>query len=131
MKKVSAAGFTLVELLVTIALIGIVAGGISDLFISINNLQQQSTYIDTATRAAQREVESLRNENYASLTPGQNIDFTSSLPTSLPSDRAGTVAVSQPADDLRRVDVTVTYTFDNATRTVTLSSLIGVIGITQ
>ncbi|HVX47844.1 MAG TPA: type II secretion system protein [Candidatus Saccharimonadales bacterium] len=125
------AGFTIVELLVTLAIIGITAGSLTSMFISIRNVQQQTLYADSATRAAQREIESLRNDNYASLTPGQNIDFTSQLTSDLPPGSSGTVVVSQPATDLRRVDVTVTYKSDGNQHNTTLSSLIGVIGITQ
>lgn len=124
-------GFTIVELLVTIAIIGITAGSLASLFISIRNIQQQTVYADSATRAAQREIESLRNDNYSALTPGQTIDFTSQLPNSLPPGSSGTVQVSQPSTDLRRVDVTVTYKSDGNQHDTTLSSLIGVIGITQ
>ncbi len=126
-----APGFTIVELLVTIAVIGIAIASLTSLFISIRNIQQQTIYADTATRAAQREIETLRNDNYASLTPGQSIDFTSQLPGSLPRGSSGSVQVSQPATDLRRVDVTVTYKAEGKQQNVTLSSLIGVIGITQ
>jgi prepilin-type N-terminal cleavage/methylation domain-containing protein len=124
------AGFTIVELLVTIAIVGITTASLSSIFISIRNIQQQTAYVDAATRAAQREIETLRNDNYASLTPGQTIDFTSQLPSSL-LHASGTVQVSQPAADLRRVDVTVSYASSGAQRSITLSSLIGVIGITQ
>lgn len=124
------AGFTIVELLVTIAIVGITTASLSSIFISIQNVQQQTGYVDTATRAAQREIETLRNDNYASLTPGQTIDFTNQLPSNLPH-ASGTVQVSQPATDLRRVDVTVSYTGNGAQRNIILSSLIGVIGITQ
>jgi prepilin-type N-terminal cleavage/methylation domain-containing protein len=124
------AGFTIVELLVTIAIVGIVTASLSSIFISIRHIQQQTGYVDTATRAAQREIETLRNDNYASLTPGQSINFTSQLPSSLPH-ASGNVQVSQPATDLRRVDVTVSYTSDGSQRSIVLSSLIGVIGITQ
>jgi prepilin-type N-terminal cleavage/methylation domain-containing protein len=124
------AGFTIVELLVTIAIVGITTASLSSLFISIQNVQKQSTYVDTATRAAQREIETLRNDNYSSLTPGQSLDFTSQLPGVLPH-ASGTVQVNQSGTDLRRVDVTVNYTANSKQRSVTLSSLIGVIGITQ
>lgn len=125
------AGFTIVELLVAIAIIGITVGSLTSMFISIRNVQQQTVYADTATRAAQREIETLRNDNYSSLTPGQTIDFTSQLPSDMPPGSSGSVKVSQPATDLRRVDVTVTYKSDGNQRNITLSSLIGVIGITQ
>ena len=124
------AGFTIVELLVTIAIVGITTASLSSLFISIQNVQKQTTYVDTATRAAQREIETLRNDNYSSLTPGQSDDFTSQLPSAL-QHASGSVQVSQPSTDLRRVDVTVSYAANGSQHKVMLSSLIGVIGITQ
>ena len=124
-------GFTIVELLVTIAIVGITTASLSSMFISIQSVQRKTTYVDTATRAAQREIETLRNDNYSYLTPGQTINFTNSLPSTLPGNKTGTVQVSQPTTDLRRVDVTVTYSENGTSRSVTLSSLIGVIGITQ
>jgi len=73
----------------------------------------------------------LRNSNYNSLTIGQNINFSSSLPTMLPGPRTGTVVVTQPMSGLVRVDVTVAYSDHGISRQVELSSLIGVIGISQ
>jgi len=125
------AGFTIVELVVTIAVVGVATAGLSSLFVSTQAIQRKTTYVDTATRAAQREIEDLRNDNYSSLTPGQTIDFTAQLPATLPRGSTGTVQVSQPATDLRRVDVTVSFTSGGSQRNITLSSLIGVIGITQ
>lgn len=124
-------GFTLVELLVTILVIGIVFTGLSTLFITIQRAQVQTSYLDSATKAAQRQVESLRNDNYNNLTPGQNIDFSDKLPSTLPQGSTGTVVVSEPTSGLRRVDVTVRYIYNGTPRDVELSSYIGVIGITQ
>ncbi len=130
MIKKSSEGFTLVELLVTIIVIGVVFTGLSSIFISIQRAQISTSYLESATRAAQKEIESLRNSNYNSLTAGQNINFTSTLPDNLPAGSTGSVNISEPTPGLKRVDVTVTYTYGK-TRTVTLSSLIGVIGIVQ
>jgi len=124
-------GFTLVELLVTIAIIGLASIGIASLYYAIQSSQLQSRYVDAATRAAQREVEMLRNSSYNNLTEGQVIDFTSELPASLPSNRSGSVAVSEPAPGLKRVDVTVSYGSGAQAKQVQLSSLIGVIGLSQ
>jgi prepilin-type N-terminal cleavage/methylation domain-containing protein len=129
--KRSDGGFTIVELLVTIVILGLSVVAVSSTFMVIQNLQKRTYYVDAATRAAQREIETLRNSNYGSLTPGQTIDFTSDLPAGLPPDSSGTVAVTQPVADLRRVDVTVQYKSEGEQKSVTLSSLIGVIGITQ
>lgn len=124
------AGFTLVEILVVIAMLGVATASITSVFISIRNIQLQTAYYDSANRAAAREIESLRNDSYVSLTAGQTIDFTSDLPSLLPN-RTGQAVISSPSDGIRRVDATVTYRAQGKTRTLTLSSLIGEIGITQ
>ena len=122
-------GFTIVELTVTIIFLGFVVLGVSSLYLSIANIQRQSQYTEIANRAAQAEVESLRNSTYNQLTAGQNIDFSSQL-SGLPSP-TGTVVVTEPQTGLKRVDVTVSYNAGSQQHNVTLSSLIGVIGITQ
>lgn len=124
-------GFTLVELVATIAVLGIVSLGIANMFYSIQFVQKESNYLDRATRAAQSEVELLRNNSYNSLTAGQTIDFSSSLPSSLPNGSTGTVNVSEPSPGLKRVDVTVSYYDGGKQQSVKLSSLIGVIGLSQ
>ncbi len=124
-------GFTLTEIVVTLVVMGVIMGGLGTLFIGVQRIQAQATYTEVANRAAQRQVESLRNGNYNNLTNGQTITFTDELPDTLPSGATGTVAVSEPIAGLKKVDVTVAYTYAGATRNITLSSLIGVLGITQ
>ncbi len=123
-------GFTLPELLVTIVVIGIVFMGLSSIFISIQRMQVKTAYLESATRSAQREIESLRNINYNNLTAGQNIDFSDQL-VDLPTGSTGNVTVTEPSQGLKRVDVTVTYSYEGQAKNVNLSSLIGVIGIAQ
>lgn len=125
------AGFTLVELIVTVVVLGIVISSLGGLYYIMQQASIRSQRLDLATRAARTEIEQLRNSGYSSLTPGSSIDFTSSLPASLPKDRNGTVTVSQPADDLRRVDVQITYTDNGTPQKIILSSNIGIIGIRQ
>lgn len=124
-------GFTLVELLITIVVLGIVATTISSLFLTIQQTQRRTNFAETANRAGIRQIESLRNQNYNSLTPGETINFTDELPSTLPNDRTGIIEISEPIPGLRRVDTTITYTFGGSEQTIRLSSLIGVIGITQ
>lgn len=123
-------GFTMVELLVTIVVIGIVFTGVSSIFISIQRIQVKTNYLESATKSAQKEIESLRNRNYNNLTAGQSIDFSDEL-VGLPSNSTGTVAITEPTQGIKRVDVTVSYNYEGQSKNVVLSSLIGVIGIVQ
>ncbi len=123
-------GFTMVELLVTIVVIGIVFTGVSSIFISIQRIQVKTNYLESATKSAQKEIESLRNRNYNNLIAGQSIDFSDEL-VGLPNNSTGTVAITEPTPGFKRVDVTVSYNYEGQSKNVILSSLIGVIGIVQ
>jgi prepilin-type N-terminal cleavage/methylation domain-containing protein len=124
------AGFTLIELLVSLTLIGIVITGVTTLFTSIQSVQRRTAYMETATREAQRQMESLRNNNYNNLAVGQTIDFTNQLPSTLRGP-SGTVTVSEPSPGLKRVDINVSYYEGDQQQQVNLSSLVGILGITQ
>ena len=129
--SVNSSGFTLVELLVTIIVLGIVISSLGGLYYLMEITGVQGQHYDIAVRAARTEIEDLRNNGYNSLTPGSSINFTASLPSALPIDKTGTVVVSEPLPGLRRVDVTIAYSDYGKQQTVILSSDIGVIGIGQ
>lgn len=124
-------GFTIIELVVTITVTGLVVLAITGLFIGIEKTQYSALLLESATRAGEQEIESLRNNSYSTLLPGSTIDFASTLPSVLPAPRTAVVSVSQPTDGLRRLDVNITYTNRGQTKQVKLSSLIGQIGIGQ
>lgn len=123
-------GFTLVEILVSILVIGIVVTTVVSLFSSIQLTQRQATSMESATRSAQREMESLRNNNYSNLTDGEVSDFSDSLPKTLNKGK-GTVIVSEPNPGLKRVDIVVEYYEQDKKQEVKVSSLVGILGITQ
>ena len=124
-------GFTLVEIMVTLVVTGFMAASLTTLFLGIQRIQAQASYVESANRAAQREVESLRNATYNGLTVGQNIDFSANLTDNMPVGATGTVVVTEPITGIKRVDVTVSYKYGGNTRNITLSSLIGVLGVTK
>lgn len=124
-------GFTIVEVMVAIVFLGFVVIGITQLYLSIERIQQKTAWLQIASHAAQAEIEALRNDNYNSLSDGQTIDFTSQLPGTLPSPRSATVAVSEPQSGLKKVDITISYSDHGVAQNVKATSLIGVIGISQ
>lgn len=129
MKKQS--GFTIVELLVAIVVVGLMVVGVTSLFITIQTTQRKTRLLETATRAGEKKIEELRNINYNSLETGSTIDFENELPESLPEPRDATVAVTEPTPGVKRVDLTITYRDGGNDKEVKLSSMIGVIGIGQ
>jgi prepilin-type N-terminal cleavage/methylation domain-containing protein len=131
MTRSDESGFTLVELIMATVIFGLFIIGIVNLYITIEVTQRKSYHLEMATRAGEKQIESLRNAQYGNLTPGTTLNFNSSLPTELPEPRTGTVAISEPEIGLRRVDVTITYQDGSATKTIKQSSLIGIIGIGQ
>lgn len=131
MNKRSQAGFTLVELIAAATIMGLMVIGIANLYIAIEVAQRKSYHLEIASRAGEREIESLRNLQYSNLVPDTTLDFTSELPTELPAPRSGTVDVSEPEIGLRRVDITISYKDGGGTKTIKQSSLIGILGIGQ
>lgn len=123
-------GFTLVEIVVSILVIGVIVAFIVSLFSSIQLIQQQTSSMESATRAAQREMESLRNNNYSNLESGQTRDFTDKLPSNLNKGK-GTVTIGEPDPGLKRVDIIVEYYEKDKKQEVKVSSLVGILGITQ
>lgn len=124
-------GFTLIELIVACVITGLLIVAISTLYAGIQDTQRSTGYLEAATRAAQREVEVLRNNNYNGLTAGVPIDFSSDLPSTLPAHSTGSVAVTDVGVGLKQVDITVSYRDGSHARKVELTSDIGVLGIGQ
>jgi prepilin-type N-terminal cleavage/methylation domain-containing protein len=125
------AGFTLVELIVTIGIAGLLVVGVTSLFITIESTQRKTQLLDIATRTGEKKIEELRNVNYNSLDAGTTEDFTDELPADIPTPREATVTISEPTPSVKRVDVNITYHDGRIDKEVELSSLIGVIGIGQ
>lgn len=114
-----------------IAIIGVLVSGISAVFIGAQNTQTRTLQLEAATRAAQLQIESFRNNNYNSLVPGEEINFTSSLPSTMPDNKTAVARISEPKPGLKRVDVEISYQAHSKEEKVQLSSLIGILGITQ
>lgn len=131
MIKKNESGFTLVELLAAIGLMGLTIIGVTNLYMTIETTQRKSYDLGLATRAGEKEIESLRNSQYGGLVPDTTLDFSAELPAELPDPKTGTVYVTEPELGLRRVDVTITYKDGIGTKTVKQSSFIGIIGIGQ
>lgn len=90
-------GFSLVEIVVATAVIGMMIIAMSNLLIAVSSIQEQNDHLALASRVAEARIESLRNSHYNSLPISPPaIDFTSELPEELPGPKIGTVTVTEP-----------------------------------
>lgn len=125
-------GFTLVEIVVVTAVVGIMIISLTNLMITIGNIQRQADRLAIADRIAEDKIESLRNHHYNTLVNSPPpIDFTSELPADLPTPRSAQITVSEPEPGIKRLEVVISYKEGQRTKTVELSTLLGNIGISQ
>jgi prepilin-type N-terminal cleavage/methylation domain-containing protein len=110
-------GFTLVEVLVSISLLTIALLGLcgaSVMAMKGNSLSQMST---KATVMAKDKMEVLKNLNYNQITSGSDTPEANYA-------RQWTVTNNAPVTDVKTIAVTVSWTWQNLARNVTLNTII-------
>lgn len=124
-------GFTLTELVVALAVFGIVTVAIINMINLMQQTQRSERYLDMANTAAKQIVEQARNGGYDTLVAGQTYNRTDLVSDLLPGRAASmTVSNSSEMPDFKRLDVDVSYQVGTLTRHVYSSAIIGKGGIT-
>jgi type II secretory pathway pseudopilin PulG len=134
MIKRAGSGFTLIELVVTTAFLGIVVVAISSLFIGLRQINKTADSFTTASQVAQQIMEKYRNTPYSSITVGTT-DVTATelagYPTLL-TPRSATVTVTEvDVTGLKQLEVAITYKDRTGIKHVELSTLISYKGINK
>jgi prepilin-type N-terminal cleavage/methylation domain-containing protein len=109
-------GFTVVELLVTLLVVGVVFLAFTTTFAGVENISKKGGDVALASQHALAKLESYENLNFNSLpatSPSGSLqqveDFSSSLPTVLEQPRVGKVYINTVSNTLKQVDVQVTF----------------------
>ena len=126
----SSDGFTLVELLVAIAVGAIVTASLTQVVTSYVHVAQRGRYLNLANSYAEAKVESLRNVGYNGLTPGTT-NISSELPNQLPGSRSASMTIGNPSGGLKEVDITVSYSDQGQSQSYTYTTYIGELGVGQ
>ena len=110
------AGFTAIELLITLIVIGVTFAAFTTTFTTIQNINKVAIDVNLANIAAFEKIQDYDNEPFANLpntTPTGTLvqveDFSSSLPATLPSPRVGLVYVNTMSPTLKQLIVKVQY----------------------
>lgn len=126
----NSAGFTIVELLVTMLVGAVIVGSTHVILMSHAHLSQQARDLVIVNAYAENKIESLRSIGFAGLTDG-TATITSELPTELNSPRAGTLQISSYSSAIKKVDLSISYNDQGANRTYSYTTYVGELGVGQ
>lgn len=131
LKSSNEAGFSLVELLITMIIIGVLFGAFLVTFTSIQNINKKALDINAANTIAYAKVQEYENKNFTDLpttTPTGTLvqveNFSSSLPNSLESPRVATVSVNTVSSTLKQVVVNIQFGSGPSQRTIQYADFI-------
>lgn len=130
MIKKQSAGYTIVELLVSIAVAGVLFGTLSEVVTSYVHTAQRGRYLNIANSYVEAEVESLRNIGYNGIALGTT-NLTSSLSAQLPPNRSASLTVTSPSTGLKQADITISYNDQGKLNSYSYTTYIGELGVGQ
>jgi Tfp pilus assembly protein PilE len=129
-QSASSGGFTIVEILVCIAVAGVMIISLNSVVTSYLHVSQRGRYMNLANSYVEGKVEALRNTGYNALPSGTS-NLTSELPTQLPLSRSASMTVTSPSSGLKQVDVTISYNDQGQSNSYSYTTYIGELGVGQ
>jgi prepilin-type N-terminal cleavage/methylation domain-containing protein len=130
MNRKNQKGFTVVELVVSIVVAGIIIPSVA---LALNNLaaiNHRARDLALANTIAQNKVETLRSIGYNSVSGG-TVSFSSELPSSMGSPRSASYTISSPVTGEKQIDVNITYTDYGGSKNLTYRTIISELGVGQ
>lgn len=134
MTKPAQRGFTIIELVVTIAFVGVVILSLTNLFVYLRQTNRSANNYTIASQVAQQLIEKYRNTPYSSITVGSTDVTAATLGPypSLSTPRSATVQVVEvDSDGLKQVNVSISYKDRTGTKNVQMSTLVSYKGINR
>ena len=128
--KKSQNGFTIIELLISIAVIGILVPTLAGFVTTLNRLNDRARDLTLVNSLVENKAEGLRSQGYTELNNG-TFTFSSELPTTLGSPKNASYIVSSPNPGIKQVDVTVNYNDHGTNQQVQYRTYIGELGVGQ
>jgi prepilin-type N-terminal cleavage/methylation domain-containing protein len=131
-------GFTIIELMATLAVLSVVTTSIFSFMIQIDNLIDRSEARQIATTAAYEKYQEYETKTFPNLTQGSSAssyqveDFTASMPIQLRKPRSAKVFIRNITPTLKKLQVQLTYQESpTKSRTITYTTGIQESGIGQ
>lgn len=129
-------GFSVVELLITLIVIGVTFGAFVTSFTSIQNIYKKASDVNTANAIAFAKLQDYENLNFNSLPATAPLgslqqveDFSASLPSTLEKPRSGIVYVNTVSGTLKQVVVDVKFGSGPSQRQIQYANFIQKYGV--
>ena len=130
MAKTTESGFTIIELLVAIAVVGILVPTIAGFVNTLNRLNDRARDYTLVNSLAENKVESLRSIGFTGIATGTT-SFTNELPATLGSPKSASYTVSVPNTGMKQIDLAITFNDHGTARTVNYRTYVGELGVGQ
>jgi len=127
--KNKSGGFTVLELLIAVGLVGILVPSLYLAVNSINITNKRSRNIFLANVSAENKIEKLRSGGYNSITTGE-LDFTNELPSELPKPNKALLKISA-SEGKKTIEVSINFQDAGRQRSTQYKTIISETGIGQ
>ena len=123
-------GFTVVELLVAIAVVGILVPSLAGFVTTLNRFNDRARDLAVVNSLAENKVESLRSIGYTGLNNG-TVSFVGELPNGLASPKSASYTVTTPNTGIKQIDLVITYNDHGKNQTLNYRTYVGELGVGQ
>lgn len=132
-KQTQQAGFTLVEIIVTIIVFALILPAVAAMVVSLQSINDRAREFSMVHALAQNKIEELRSEGFITVENG-TYPFTDELPDTLSRPRLAeyTVGLVDPDDpSLKQIVIEISYNDRGEQRTLTYETYLGELGVGQ
>lgn len=129
-RKLNSEGFTLVEIIVAIAVGAIVTVTLSQVVNNYVHLSQRGRWLSLANSYIEGKAESLRNAGYNGIPLGTTT-LTSELPADMPVGKSASMIVTTPTGGIKKVYLTVSYKDQGQIQVYNYTTYVGELGVGQ
>jgi len=121
-------GFSILEIIIILAVVGIMMSGLIPLFMSVLTANKSAAYYSEAYKVADSRIEELRSLSFESIDAEDGAENITTLPEGEVTTDITNEIDGAPRDNLRQVIITITWNFKSE-KTYSTSTLIAEGGI--